>query len=87
MKKIILCEGKTDAILLSYFLIKKFGWQFIRGQVFGLPSNKDNEVLNWYRHPEDPYQELAIWGVGGISEIPSKLNEVVNRTCIESSLA
>jgi hypothetical protein len=85
MKKIILCEGKTDAILLSYFLIKRFGWQFIKEQVVGLPSNKDNEVLNWYRHQEDPHQELAIWGVGSINEIPKKLSEVVNRTCIERS--
>jgi len=67
MKKIILCEGKTDAILLSYFLIRRFGWEYIKGQIVGLPINKENEVLNWYRNSKYPDQELAIWGVGGIS--------------------
>jgi hypothetical protein len=82
MKKIILCEGKTDAILLSYFLHRK-GWEYINEQVVRLPVNKKNEELNWYQHPEKPDQELAIWGVGGIDEIPKKLSEVVNRTSLE----
>jgi hypothetical protein len=50
MKEIILCEGKTDAILLSYFLIRKFGWKYIKEQVVRLPVNNENEVLNWYRN-------------------------------------
>lgn len=28
MKKIILCEGKTDAIILSYFLGKQYNWEY-----------------------------------------------------------
>jgi len=80
MKKIILCEGKTDAILLSYFLIKKFGWTHIKDQIVGLPVNRDNEVLNWYRCSSSPDQELAIWGTGGIDEIPIKLKQVIERT-------
>jgi len=27
MNKLILCEGKTDAILLSYYLGKTAGWK------------------------------------------------------------
>jgi len=80
MKGIILCEGKTDAILISYFLIKRFGWEYMREAVIKLPIEKDNEVLNWYRHPEKPDQELAIWGVGGIDEILVKLELVIDRT-------
>ena len=30
MNKIILCEGQTDAILLSYYLGKVSGWEFCR---------------------------------------------------------
>ena len=30
MKKMILCEGQTDAILLSYYLGKVSGWEFCR---------------------------------------------------------
>ncbi len=30
MNKLILCEGATDAILLSYYLEKTAGWTFCR---------------------------------------------------------
>lgn len=76
MKKIILCEGKTDAILISYFL-EKFEWQFSKKAMqINLPVDKDNEVFSWYRHPNKPDQELAIWGVGGYSNIQSKLKYI-----------
>lgn len=80
MKKIILCEGKTDAILISYFLIRRFNWIYTKDEIVGLPVEKDNETLNWYYHLEKAGSELAIWGVGGIDEIPIKLSEVVDRT-------
>ncbi len=76
MKKIILCEGKTDAILISYFL-EQFDWQFSKkGMQINLPVDKDNEVFSWYRHPNKPDQELAIWGVGGYSNIQPKLKYI-----------
>ena len=76
MKKIILCEGKTDAILISYFL-EKFEWQFSKKVMqINLPVDKDNEVFSWYRHPDKPDQELAIWGVGGYSNIQLKLKYI-----------
>lgn len=84
MKRIILCEGKTDAILISYFLITKFGWGHINNnavlrRLVTLPVDKENEVLNWYNHPDKENQELSIWGVGGISQIPAKLEIVIDR--------
>ena len=30
MNRLILCEGKTDAILLSYYLGKTCGWEFCK---------------------------------------------------------
>jgi hypothetical protein len=86
MKRIIICEGKTDAILLSYFLIKKYGWQYEKKEDTRLKSDigfqidKDNEELNWYVHTGKPNQELAIWGVGGIDNIPKRLGDVIDRT-------
>ncbi len=79
MKRIILCEGKTDAILISYFLEKCFGWSFspshTRKPPVELPvTNPRNEELNWYQHTDKP--ELVIWGGGGISQIPPKLHAV-----------
>ena len=83
MKRVIICEGKTDAILVSYFL-KKFGWIHIKDikkpNLPVLPFDRDNEVLNWYRHPEKLDQELAIWGAGGIDQISAKLGHVIGRT-------
>ena len=84
MKRIILCEGKTDAILISYFL-KKFGWIHVTRLVIGLPFDGTNEVLNWYKHQEKPGQELAIWGVGGIDQIPVKLRHIIERTRNETT--
>ena len=80
MKRIILCEGKTDVILISYFLIKRFGWLYTDKQVIGLPVDRDNETLKWYHHPEKRDEELAIWGVGGIDNLPAKLGNVIKRT-------
>jgi hypothetical protein len=79
MKRIILCEGKTDAILISYFL-QQFNWSYTKKPVINLPVDKNNEVLNWYIHREKPNQELAIWGVGGLEQIPIKLGQVIQRT-------
>ena len=63
MKRIILCEGKTDAILISYFLERKFGWSYIKWSRIKknmknwFQINQGNEVLNWYNHPKKPNQE------------------------------
>jgi hypothetical protein len=82
MQHIILCEGKTDAILISYFLIVKYGWEHNNNKEKSvkLPNIPENETLNWYLRSERATQNLAVWGVGGISEIPTKLEQIVERT-------
>jgi hypothetical protein len=80
MKRIVLCEGKTDAILISYFLERRFNWSYLPDHPMKLPvANARNEELNWYRHLQRAGlgQELAIWGVGSVSQIPVKLNVVM----------
>jgi hypothetical protein len=64
MNKLILCEGETDAILLSYYLRKVAGWEFCRKGPKNLEIRKrnGNESINWYRKEED---YLLICGVGG----------------------
>ena len=65
MNKLILCEGKTDAILLSYYLGCVQQWiPCMRG-----PKNfrisvdeKSGESAYWYQRGED---RLLICGVGG----------------------
>lgn len=79
MRRIILCEGKTDAILISYFLERCFGWLYLPEHPVKLPiTNARIEELNWYRHPQrKPGQDLAIWGVGSVSQLPVRLKAVV----------
>lgn len=67
MKNIIFCEGKTDAILLSYYLGKVASWNFSKKLTnnIGLPiRNFENEEVIAYRKGEN---ELIIWAVGGVS--------------------
>ena len=64
MNKLILCEGKTDAILLSYYLGKTAGWKFVKKGPSGLAIQQpnDNESISWYNKDDD---YLLICGVGG----------------------
>lgn len=64
MNKLILCEGKTDAILRSYYLEKTAGWSFSKKGPNGLNIQhpRGNESISWYKKEED---YLLICGVGG----------------------
>ena len=64
MNSLILCEGATDAILLSYFLGKVSGWTYSAKAPAGLNirSAGGNESINWYKRGND---YLLICGVGG----------------------
>ena len=55
MNKLILCEGKTDAILLSYYLEKVAGWKYTTKSPSGLKFKKsnENESVDWYRKDQD----------------------------------
>lgn len=81
MKRIILCEGKTDAILISYFLERRFGWRYQRSIAARWPAvSQQNEEVNWYvnAHRASTGQELVIWSGGGITQIPEKLAAVTH---------
>ena len=65
MNKLILCEGKTDAILLSYYLDRTQGWTPCRRSPKGLniqAGEGRTESAFWYQRGED---RLLICGVGG----------------------
>ncbi len=75
----ILCEGKTDAILLSYLLIKNFEWEYIKTskELPHFEIVKNNEEFNWYQHSNG--SKCAIWGVGGFDNLIYKFKEVIER--------
>lgn len=64
MNKLILCEGETDAVLLSYYLGKVAGWEYSKKGPNGLAirATEQNESVNWYRKNGD---FLLICSVGG----------------------
>lgn len=63
MNKLILCEGKTDAILLSYYLSHVQNWMpYKKGPIKISVDEASGESAYWYKR-EDDY--LLICGVGG----------------------
>lgn len=64
MNKVILCEGETDAILLSYYLGKVAGWKYSRKgpENLNIQADTSNQSVNWYKNNEN---FLLICAVGG----------------------
>lgn len=65
MNSLMLCEGKTDAILLSYYMKNVFGWEPLRKAPSFLNIQVErnrNQNVAWYKHGEDL---LLIAAVGG----------------------
>ncbi len=64
MNKLILCEGETDAVLLSYYLEQAAEWKYCKKAPEGLKikANAKNQSVNWYRKNDD---YLLICAVGG----------------------
>ena len=70
MRSIIICEGSTDAILLSYYLNKVSGWEFCKKapEHLDIKQNEFDQSINWYKRDDD---RLLICGVGGKDKISS----------------
>ena len=63
MNRVILCEGKTDAILLSYYLGKICGWKHTSPpEGLAIKARNKNENVDWYKKGSEM---LMICAVGG----------------------
>ncbi|GAU76739.1 DUF3226 domain-containing protein [Fusibacter sp. 3D3] len=83
MNKLILCEGKTDAILLSYYLEKTCGWTH-RNAPKGLDIKADEtkgESVYWYRKENE---SLLICGVGGKDNFRSFFRDKIQSAMVDS---
>jgi len=83
MNKLILCEGKTDAILLSYYLEKTCGWTH-RNAPKGLDIKADEtkgESVYWYRKENE---SLLICGVGGKDNFRSFFSDKIQSAMVDS---
>lgn len=84
MNKLILCEGKTDAILLSYYLEKTCGW-IHRNAPKGLDIRVDEtrgESAYWYRRESE---SLLICGVGGKDNFGSFFREKIQSAIVDTN--
>ncbi len=84
MNNLILCEGKTDAILLSYYLSQKCGWQFTQKAPNNLSIKEDQrrgESASWYARGED---HLLICAVGSKDRFQTFFNEKIRQPLITS---
>ena len=80
----ILCEGVTDQILISYYLIHQSGWTY-----FKLNHNKKNiniahindSAIEWYSRGDN---YLGIWPVGG-NNFSKQLETIIERCSLENN--
>lgn len=83
MNKLILCEGETDAILLSYYLGKVSGWRFCKKPPANIAIKSDafEQSINWYQKDND---RLLICGVGGKDKMASFFQSKILRPVVDA---
>lgn len=84
MNKLILCEGKTDAILLSYYLEHMRGWKYMRKSPKGLDIRVEEpkgQSANWYQNDED---NLLICAVGSKNNFSSFFHSFILRPLVQA---
>lgn len=85
MNSLMLCEGKTDAILLSYYMKNVFGWVPLRKAPASINiqvERNTNQNVAWYKHGED---YLLIAAVGGHSNFGHFFEQKIKSPLIDAS--
>jgi len=84
MNRLILCEGKTDAVLLGYYLMKTAGWEFGGKPPAGLDikAQEDNEHVIWYKKGKE---RLLICAVGGKDNFERFFSRDIQRAIFTAS--
>ena len=85
MRSVILCEGHTDAILLSYYLGRVYGWKPLKRQPTNcfITVDSQNQDVNWYKKADD---ELLICAVDGNTNFGSFYHNKIEHPIIDSDL-
>lgn len=82
MNRLILCEGKTDAILLSYYLGKTAGWTHTSAPSnLAIKAREKNQTVDWYQKG-DPL--LMICAVGGKDNFANFFNRDIRRAILST---
>ena len=84
MNRLILCEGKTDAILLGYYLMKTDDWELERKPPSGLAikAQEQNENVAWYKKGDE---RLMICAVGGKDNFDRFFSRDIQRAILNAS--
>ena len=83
MNKLILCEGETDAILLSYYLGKVAGWKFCKKPPADIAIKPDTfeQSANWYENGDD---RLLICAMGGKDNVRAFFSNKILRLIVDA---
>lgn len=87
MNKLILCEGKTDAILLSYYLDNVYGWKPVRKpypkhlRSLDIKPDTPNQSVYWYNKKDD---YLLICAVGGCNNFGNFYNQKIHQPILQT---
>ncbi|MBQ6783916.1 MAG: hypothetical protein IJP63_07940 [Acholeplasmatales bacterium] len=81
MNSLILCEGKSDAIIISYLMIKKYGFEYNADKEFNKNmtpkiDEKGDVSVNWYTRSNG--DNLMICGVGGFNNISKFFDKYIS---------
>lgn len=84
MNRLILCEGKTDAILLGYYLMKTDSWEHEKKPPSGLDikAQEQNENVEWYKKGNE---KLMICSVGGKNNFGRFFSRYIQRPILNAS--
>lgn len=77
MNSIIICEGHTDGILISYGLIKLSGYEYVRASIVQKEANLSFTQIdiNWYRKKDD---YIGIVYAGG-NDFTAVMSQIIER--------
>lgn len=88
MNKLILCEGKADAILLSYYMGHMFGWEAIKSKErrkllkgLDIQVTEANQNADWYRRGDD---FLLICAAGGKDNFGNFYRDYIKRPLMDA---
>ncbi|MGL4521804.1 MAG: DUF3226 domain-containing protein [Bacilli bacterium] len=84
MKKLILCEGKTDAILLGYYLIQTTDWKYCRKLPKGFQMQVDNQKGETIQCYQQDSTYLFICSVGGKDKFGTFFNQKIAHALVDA---
>jgi hypothetical protein len=83
MKRIIICEGKTDAILIGYFLAQTCGLVYALKGGLHLQIDKTDQLITWFKNQIESAPDIAIFSAGGFDRVGNAIRKIVDRNKFE----